>query len=106
MERSQFIVFQHRHTMAVGGDSELDRLCSEIGQNCLEVGMHPVLARPEVDGADGQSFHHGLHLIQRKAVGAAGIAVAEGAREVAFVGKAKSERNTGIRRLRERAGKR
>ncbi len=59
----------------------------------LEVGMHSVLARPQIHRTDGQPFHHRPDLFQRKAIGAGGIAIAESAREIALVGEAQPERN-------------
>ena len=83
--------------MAIGGDGELDRFRSQVGQYCLEVGMHAVLAGAEIHRAYGQAFHDCLHLIQGETIRASWIAVAEGAGEITLVGKAEPERNTGIR---------
>src|SRR5882762_11822982 len=96
MEGSQFPVFQNSNTMAVGSDGELDRFRLQVGQYCLEVGMHAVLTGAEIHRAHGQAFHHCLHLVQGEAIRASWIAVAEGASEITLVGKAKPERNTGI----------
>src|SRR5262249_45495818 len=65
-----------------------------------------VLARSQIHGAHREPFHHGLDLIEEETVRAAGIAVAEGAFEVALVGEPKPERNTGIRLADLRNGRR
>jgi len=59
----------------------------------------PFFAGTEVDRADWQSFHDGLHLIEGETIGTGRIPVAEGAGEVALVGKAEAERNHCIRRF-------
>ncbi len=101
VEGTQLMVFQNSNAMTVGSDGELDRLRSQVGQYCLEVGMHAVLAGAEIHRPYGQAFHHGLHLIQRKTIRASRIAVAEGAGQITLVGEPEPERNTGIRRPRE-----
>ena len=50
----------------------------------------------EIHRSYGQAFHDCLHLIQGETIRASWIAVAEGASEIAFVGQAEPERNTGI----------
>src|ERR1700728_223138 len=94
MECRDLIIFQNSNTMAVGGDGELERFRSQVGQYCLEVGMHAVLPGAEVHRPYRQAFHHCLHLIRGETIRASWIAVAEGAGEITFVGKAESERNT------------
>jgi hypothetical protein len=86
--------------MAVGSDGEFDRLCAQVRQNRFKVRMHAVLPGAQIHRADGQSFHDGPHLIQREAIGAGWIPIAEGAGEVALVGESEPERNRGIRGLR------
>src|ERR1700730_11825983 len=83
MEGTQLIVFQNGNTVTVGSDGELHRSSSQVSQDSLVVRMHSVLARSQIHGANRKAFHDGLHLIQRKPVGASGIAIAEGALEVA-----------------------
>src|SRR6266704_1734320 len=107
MEGSQFIVFQNSNTMAIGSDGELDRFRLQVGQYCLEVGMHAVLTGAEIHRSYGQAFHDCLHLIQRETIRASWIAVAEAAGEITLVGKAEPERNTSIRcRHHTRSGRR
>src|SRR6202158_5315066 len=97
MEGSQFIVFQNSNTMTIGSDGELDRFRSQVGQYCLEVGMHAVLPGAEIHRPYGQAFHDCLHLIQGETIRASRIAVAEGAGKIAFVGEPEPERNTIIK---------
>src|SRR6266446_1943309 len=97
MEGADFIVFQNSNTMTIGSDGELNRFRSQVGQYCLEVGMHAVLTSAEIHRAHGQTFHHCLHLIEGETIRASRIAVAEGASEITFVGKAEPERNTSNR---------
>lgn len=59
--------------------------------------MHAVLTGAEIHRSYGQAFHDCFHLIQGETIRASWIAVAEGAGEIALVGKAEPERNTGIR---------
>ena len=82
MEGTELIVFQNSNAMTIGSDGELDRFRSQVGQDCLEVGMHAVLTGAEIHRAYGQAFHHCLHLIQRETIRASWIAVAEGAGEM------------------------
>src|SRR5271167_3169075 len=105
MEGTELIVFQNSNTMTIGSDGELDRLRSQVGQYGLEVRMHAVLTGAEIDRPYGQAFHDCLHLIQGETICASWIAVAEGAGEIAFVGKAEPERNPGIR-CHARSGRR
>src|SRR4029077_16643099 len=103
MEGTELVVFQNSNTMTIGSDRELDRFRSQVGQYCPEVGMHAVLTGSEIHRPYGQAFHDCLHLIQREPIRASWIAVAEGAGEIALVGKAEPERYTGIRcRVRSR----
>src|SRR6202023_908867 len=97
---AQFVVFQNSNTMAVGSDGELDGLCAQIGQYRFKLWMHSVLTGTQIHRTDRQSFHDGLHLIQREAISAGWISVAEGAVEVALVGEPEPKRNRGIRRPR------
>src|SRR5713226_10022821 len=107
MEGTELIVFQNSNAMTVGSDSELDRFRLQVGQYCLEVGMHAVLTGAEIHRPYGQAFHDCLHLIQGETIRASWIAVAEGAGEITLVGKAEPERNTGIRYRRyARSGRR
>src|SRR6266403_4290342 len=106
MEGTELIVFQNSNTMTIGSDGELDRFRSQVGQYCLEVGMHAVLTSAEIHGAHGQTFHDCLHLIEGETIRASRIAVAEGAGEITLVGKAEPERNTGIRRHHARSERR
>src|SRR5437879_6230511 len=87
MKGAQFIVFQNSNAVTIGGDGELDRFCSQVGKDRLEVGMHAVLAGAEIHRSYGQPFHDCLYLIERKTIRASWIAVAEGAGEIACVGK-------------------
>src|SRR5882724_11270752 len=97
MEGTQFVVFQNSNTVTIGSDGELDRFRSQVGQYCLEVGMHAVLTGAEIDRPYGQAFHDCLHLIQGETIRASWIAIAEGTGEITLVGQAEPERNTGIR---------
>src|SRR5207248_4626071 len=106
MESSEFVVFQNSNTMTIGSNGELDRLGSQVGQYCLEVGMHPVLTGAEINRAYRQTFHDSLHLVERETVRASRITVTKGAREIALVGEPEPERNTGIRRDHQRCGRR
>jgi hypothetical protein len=65
---AQLVVFQHGNTMAVGSDRKLDGLFAQVRQNRFKVWMHPVLASAQIHRTDRQSFHDGLHLIQREAI--------------------------------------
>jgi hypothetical protein len=96
MEGAQILVFQNGNTVTVGSDGELHRPSSQVSQYSLVVRVHSVLARSQIHGMNRKAFHDGLHLIQGEPVGASGIAVAEGALEVALVGEPKPERNAGI----------
>src|ERR1700745_2938282 len=100
MEGSQFIVLQNSNTMTVGSNSELDRFRLQIGEYCLEAGVHAVLAGTEIHRAHGQTFQHGLHLTQAKTIRASRIAVAKGAREITFVGEPEPQRNSSMRHCR------
>src|ERR1700730_3208555 len=106
MECRDLIVFQDSNTMTVGSDGELDRFRLQVGQYCLEVGMHAVLTGAEIHRPYGQAFHDCLHLIQGETIRASWIAVAEGAGEITLVGKAEPERNTGIWCHHARSGRR
>src|SRR5258707_11507836 len=97
MEGTQVMVFQDGNTVTVGSDGELHRSSSQVTQYSLVVRMHSVLARSQMHGANRKAFDHRLDLFKRETVGASGIAVAEGALEVALVGEPKPERNAGIR---------
>ncbi len=105
MEGTQFAVIQKGNRVAIGCDGELHRFRSQVGQYCLEVGMHAVLTGAEIHRANGQAFHHCLHLIEGEAISASWIAVAECAREVALVGQPEPKRNSGIGFHRARSGK-
>src|SRR5207245_2826664 len=105
MEGTELIVFQNSNTMTIGSDGELHPCRSQVGQYCLEVGMHAVLTGAEIHRPYGQAFHDCLHLIQGETIHASWIAVAEGAGEITLVGKAEPERNTGIS-CRARSGRR
>src|SRR5258708_6722593 len=87
MESTELIVFQNSNTMTIGSDSELDRFRLQVGQYCLEVGMHAVLTGAEIHRAHRQAFHHGLHLIEEETIRASGIAVAKGAGESKLIGE-------------------
>src|SRR5215472_13068789 len=93
----QFVVFENGNTVTVGSNGELHRPSSQVGQYVLVFRMHSVLARSQVNGANRKAFHHRLDLFERKTVRARGIAIAEGAFEVALVGEPKPERNAGTR---------
>src|SRR5713226_9031425 len=96
MEGTELIVFQNSNTMTIGSDGELNRFRSQVGQYCLEVGMHAVLTSAEIHRAHGQPFHHCLHLIKGETIRASRIAVAEGAGKITFVGEPEPEGNTDI----------
>src|SRR5215813_1534841 len=53
--------------------------------------MHTVLTRAQIYRADRQACHHCLHLFEVQPIYARGIAVAERAGEVTFVGQAEPE---------------
>src|SRR5271167_1143883 len=97
MEGTQLMVFQNSNTVTVGSDGRLHGPRSQVRQYRLELRMHSVLARSQVDGANRKAFHHRLDLFERKTVGTSGIAVAEGTLEVAFVGKPEPKLDAGIR---------
>src|ERR1700680_3789587 len=88
MEGTELIVFQNSNTMAVGSDGQLDRFGSQVGQYCLEVGMHPVLTGAEIHRPYRQAFHDCPHLIQGETIRPSWIAVAECTGEITLVGKA------------------
>jgi hypothetical protein len=52
--------------------------------------MQAILTGAEIDRSHGHPFHHRANLLDRQAVGTAWIAVAEGTRQIAFVGKSES----------------
>jgi hypothetical protein len=64
--------------------------------------MHSVFTGAQVYGAHWEALHDGLDLIEGEAVGASGIAVAEGAREIAFVGETEPDRNASVQIERAR----
>ncbi len=97
-EGAHVLVVDHRDRVAVRGDGELDRLAPEHVEHRLEVRVHAVLARPEVDRADGQAVEHGADLIEAEAVHPRRIAVAEAAGQVAFIRKAEAEREAALGR--------
>src|SRR6266550_4177509 len=105
MEGSQFIVRQNSNTMTIGSDGELDRFRLQVAQDCLKVGMHAVLTGAEIHGTNRQALHHCFDLIQGKTIGARGISIAEGAREITLVRESEPERNTSIRRHHSRSGR-
>src|SRR5262250_2193746 len=92
--------------MAIGSDGELDRLCFEISEYSLELGMHTVLTGAEIHRAHGKAVHDGLHLIERETVRASRIAIAKRAGQIALVGEAEPERNTGVRCNHASSGRR
>src|SRR5262249_2358808 len=57
VEGAKFLIVQSSHTVTIGGDGELDWLCSQVSQYCFELRMHPVFARPQIYGADGKAIH-------------------------------------------------
>src|SRR6516162_5196418 len=68
--------------------------------------MHAILAGAEIHRTDGHPFHDRLHLVEREAVRPAGIAVAESAGEITFVGKPEPERNSTVLRHGAPGGRR
>src|ERR1700751_93693 len=95
MEGTQVMVFENGNAVTVGSDGELHRSSSQVSQYRLVVRMHSVLARSQIHGANRKAFHHRLDLIQRETVGASGVAVAEGTREIALVGEPEPKRDGG-----------
>ena len=83
--------------MTIRSDGEFDRFRSQIGQYCLEVGMHAVLSGAEIHRPNGQAFHYCLHLIQGETISASWIAVAESAGEITLIGQPEPERDILIR---------
>ncbi len=105
-ERAQFIVVQDGGAVAVRGDGELDRPRSQVGQDFVELRVHAVFARAEIDRADGQRRDDRAHLFGAEPIDPRWIAVAERAREVALAGQAQTDREPvgGRRRTRRHRG--
>ena len=93
MEGTQFAVLQDGDAVTVGSNGELDRLGAQVRQNRPEVGMHSVLACPQIHRTDGKPLHHRLDLFQGEAIGTGRIAITESTGEIAFVGKPQPQRN-------------
>src|SRR5215467_4121463 len=106
VEGPQLMVFQNGNTVTIGSDGELHRSRSQVSQYSLVVGMHPVLARSQIHGANRKAFHHRLDLFERETVGASRIAIAEGALEVALIGEPEPQRNAGVRLEEHRISRR
>src|SRR5262249_7139914 len=98
MTSAQIIFFKNLNAMTAGRDGQLERSCSQIGKDRLEVWMHTVLAGSEIHRADRQAFHHCLRLIEGKAVGAGGVAITKGASEITFIGEPQTESNAAFSR--------
>src|SRR5215467_10507633 len=92
--------------MTVGSDGELDRPRSQVGEYRLELGMHSVLTGAKIHRAHGKAVHDCPHLIQGETVRASWIAITKRAGEIALVGEAESERNTGVRSNHASSGRR
>ena len=54
--------------------------------------MQAILAGSQIDRPHGYAVHDGADLVERQPVDARGVAIAEGAREIALVGQAQAER--------------
>ena len=105
VKSAQFVIFQNGHAVPIRSDGEFDGPRAQVGEYCLEVRMHAVLTCAEIHRAYGQAFHNCLHLLQGETVRASWIAVAEGAGEIALVGEAEPERNSGLRRYHVACGR-
>src|SRR5262249_47552917 len=57
VKSAELMVFENRNTVTIGRDGELGGQRSQVSQDRLELRMHPVLARPQIYGADGKAFH-------------------------------------------------
>src|SRR5690349_4032820 len=94
MESPEFLILQNGDAVTIGSNGEFDKLGPQVRQHSLEIGMHPVLARPQIHRPDGQPFHHSFDFLQCKAIRARRIAVTESTRKIAFIGQPQSKRNT------------
>src|SRR5580765_3312038 len=86
VEGTELVISKHGRAVAVGGDGELYRQSAEVIQNLAELRVHSVLTGAQIDGADGQAFHHRSHLLEAKPVSPGRIAVAKRTSQGALVG--------------------
>ncbi len=102
-ELRQLLVAQDRDRIAVGRHGQLERLAREIGDDGVELGMQPVLARAEIDGAHRQAFDHRAYVGKTEPVDPPRIPVAEAAGQIAVVGQPETQRELYVLRLGGRA---